>query len=217
MSTTRPKVVQLALEKPPWHEEMEASLLEALKSTADLQEITTAAEASKLFNGNAKPVVLAIDQALSEKKHDRLRAEAVNFVKNGGTIIFGCHFPSFVTPPNIDKLFSAFSLPWQMSEYNRTEFNVNGAMEQINTSGLVPRYSQKAVQLKKVPRSDAVYLPDASSYTQSMVFPAAPIADLTLTPAAFGASGQGKVGYLGDVNAEAATTHVVLAMCGLSG
>lgn len=117
----------------------------------------------------------------------------------------------------MNKLFDAFSLPWAMAEYSRTDFDVNSAMNQVNTSSLVSRYSQKAVQLRNVQRSDAVYLPSPSSRTQSMVFAPRPIADLSQTPAAFGKSGQGHVGYVGDVNAEAPTAKVILAMCGLGG
>jgi len=106
-------------------------------------------------------------------------------------------------------------MPWQSGDYHRTDFSVNNANTSVNTSELTPRYSQKALHLQNVDPKDAIYLATASSLTQSMVFPAGPVGDRRQTPAAFGKCGAGKLGYLGDVNAESDTDAVVLAMCGL--
>lgn len=106
-------------------------------------------------------------------------------------------------------------MPWESGDYHRTEFSVNNANTSVNTSDLVPRYSQKALHLQNVDSKDAIYLPTASSVTQSAVFQAGPVGDRRQTPAALGKCGAGLIGYIGDVNAETETDRVVLAMCGL--
>lgn len=209
-------VVLLSLEKTAWFDDMYKSFLNDIKGAASVQEITTEAAATEFLTGaNHHIPVIAADAALARKKSTQLRAEAVRFVQDGGIIIFGCDVPSFTTPRELEKLFAAFSLPWKTGDYHRTEFNANKAAQHVNTSGLVPRYSQKALHLGNVEKKDAVYLPTQSSRIQSHVFPPSRIEDLTQTPAAFRVCGKGWIGYTGDVNAEEETNKVVLAMCGL--
>ncbi len=215
---SKPKIVLLSLEKQPWLDEMYGSLLQTLRAKANVEEITTKTAAQNLLESETKPqAVVATDGALAKGKFKTLRAKAVHFVREtGGTLIFGLHFPSFTRPPDMKTMFADFDLPWEAGDYHRTEFNVNGSeMRWFDTAKLVPRYSQKALHCKGVQKSDAVYLPDSSSRMQSMVFAPDPVDDLTQTPAAFTRCGEGRIGYLGDVNAEAETEKVVLAMCGL--
>ena len=87
-------------------------------------------------------------------------------------------------------------------------------MPRLNRAGLPAEYSQKAVFLKNVAKEAAVYLPSGSSRTQSLVFPPAQV-DCEQTPVVFAHIGEGWLGYVGDVNNEAESQAVVLAMCGL--
>lgn len=135
----------------------------------------------------------------------------------GGTLIFGGVFSSFSRPSDIKNMFTTLGLRWESGDYHRTTCTVNPAMAQVNIRDLVQSYSQKALHLKNVRSSDAIYLPSSDSRIQSMVFAPDQVDDHSQTPAAFGPAGRGKVGYLGDVNAEDGTTNVLLAMCGVHG
>jgi hypothetical protein len=106
-------------------------------------------------------------------------------------------------------------LPWASGDYHRTTFALNPAMTHFETGGMASSYSQKALHVKNVQRGDAVYLPSDESRTESAVFPSRPVGDRTQAPAAFAPVGEGKVGYVGDVNNESGTTAVVLRMCGI--
>jgi hypothetical protein len=189
-------------------------LLRLLRAKADVDSITTRAAASALFTANARPIVLATDEALTDHNNSPLLDEARHFVRTGGTVIFCCHFSGFAQRDDADKLFAAFGLDWEFGDYHRTEHTVNAAVNRIDPSGLVSRYSQKAVHLRHVDQRDAIYLPTITSHIQSRVFPPSPIEDTTQTPAALTSCGRGKLGYQGDVNGEEETTHVLLAMCG---
>ncbi|KXS98106.1 hypothetical protein AC579_9001 [Pseudocercospora musae] len=211
----RPRVVLLQLQKESFFDDQYARLLQVLKAKAEVDTITSRSAASALFNSKYRPVVLATDQALTESKNSTLGEEARQFVRSGGTLIFCCHFPTYSQPSDVDELFSRFDLPWECGDYHRTEHSINDYMAHVETTGLTSHYSQKALHLQNVDRSDAVYLPSNTSHIESSVFPLSPIEDLSQTPAAFAACGRGKVGFLGDLNAEDATHNVVLAMCGL--
>jgi hypothetical protein len=215
---SRPKVILLSLQSQLEWQEVFETLLNKVKAKADIEEVTSATEATALLTGNRRPsVVIATDGALTRRKFSKQQTEAIQYVQDGGTLIFGLGFPSFTKPSEYKDLFKALSLPWEAGEYFRSVFDLNGAAEQIGTVSLPPRYSQKALHLKNVEKKHAVYLPSASSHIQSAVFPPDPIADLTQTPTAFRQYGSGKLGYLGDVNMEEETHQVVLAMCGLIG
>lgn len=214
----KPTVVLISLEKSGWFDEMYESLINELEAKANVVEITSSADVTKLFAANeTQKTILATDGALFRSENSSLRADAVNFVQNGGTVVFGCDVPSFTSHQEIKDLFSAFSLPWEAGDYHRTVFELNPRVYQVATSELVARYSQKALHLKNVDKDDAKYIPSDSSRIQSWVFDPSSVEDLTQTPAATRTCGGrgGKVGYLGDVNAESATNKAVLAMCGL--
>jgi hypothetical protein len=82
----------------------------------------------------------------------------------------------------------------------------------LQSSSLQASYSQKALFLKNVARSDCVYLPTSESRTQSYVFPPGHV-DQTQTPVALTNFGRGRLAYLGDVNNESGTQDVVLEIC----
>ncbi|CAK3961452.1 Hypothetical predicted protein [Lecanosticta acicola] len=211
-----PKVVLLLLELGSRSSFLDEQF-DILKAKADVQVITQAAEASTLFNSTSRPVVFAADEALTQQKYAQQKAEAVTYIRNGGTIVFGGRIGGRTRSSDINELFADLSLPWLSGSYYRTDFDLNPSMTQINTSRLAHRFSQKAMQLSDVQQNDKIYVPAPSARLQSLVFPAVEIEDHSETPAAFGSCGLGKVGYLGDVNAEPETAEVLLAMCGLSG
>ncbi|KAK4507705.1 hypothetical protein PRZ48_001440 [Zasmidium cellare] len=210
MPSTKPEVVLVG----PWKtssfpRDNEPTLWDALNSKADFKKVVDISEASALFNGNERSTVLVDHPWLVENTRAKERDEVINYVRTGGTLILSGGFASGANLGSVDKLFADLSLPWQFVEYRRKEYIVNTAMTQIDISGLHPSISLKSIQLANVAASDAVYLPDPSSRKE--------IDDPRQTMAAFGTSGEGKVGYVSDVNDEPETIPIVLAMCGLGG
>ena len=113
---------------------------------------------------------------------------------------------------------SAFNKPWQYGDYHRAVVQLNKqVVSRLNTSvveQLKPGYSQKAVFLKGVDSGDALYLPAAGSQTQSLALLSQPV-DPQQSPVVWSNFGDGKIGYVGDVNAEEGSTLTILTMCGL--
>lgn len=151
--------------------------------------------------------------SLADEQQPALAEQAASFVRAGGRVIFMGTFSGFARPLDIGLLFSLFGLPWKSGDYHRADFQLNPDVTDIDITGLSAGYSQKALHLQDVRTSDAVYLSSGVSY--SPVFGANAV-DASQSPAVFGSCREGKVGYVGDVNNEQATTPVVLAMCGLA-
>ena len=83
---------------------------------------------------------------------------------------------------------------------------------------LLPEYSQKAQFVKNVASGDMWYKPDSNLAVESVVWALVngyrEIANIEGEIAvAFAKVGDGRLGYLGDVNAEAGLDIVMLAMC----
>jgi len=213
---SRPLVVILALDKADFYNDMFADFNDLLKSHADVEYATTPEEARAFFNRSIKPAaILSADESLTISTRLTLVQEAASYVRSGGTLVFMGLFSGFTRPPNMKQLFSKFDLPWAAGDYHRTTCALNPAMTLLSTGGMASSYSQKALHVKNVQHSNAVYLPSSESWTESAVFAPLPVDDKTQAPAAFVGVGEGKVGYVGDVNNEDDTPTVVLRMCGL--
>jgi len=149
---------------------------------------------------------------LKDEKTPTLAEQAAGYVQAGGKLIFMGTFSSTARVCDVGPLFAHFDLPWDAGDYHRADFTVNPNVESVDTSGLVASYSQKALHLKNVPSNTAVYLSSGVSY--SPVFGVNAV-NRAQSPAVFGTCGSGRLGYIGDVNYEAPTTPLLLAMCGL--
>ncbi|EOA81001.1 uncharacterized protein SETTUDRAFT_166407 [Exserohilum turcica Et28A] len=166
----------------------------------------------------APHAVLVTDGGIAQ--HGNVYAKLLDYAHSGGILVFMGTFSSFTRPSDFQSLFQKAGLPWKAGDYHRTTVYRNDTDTDATSSSraeLPASYSQKAVFLTGVPRKYAWYLPNASSRTESLVFPPAPIADQSQTPVAFADLGTGKLGYVGDVNGEEGSEAVVLAMCGLRG
>lgn len=211
----QPRVFLLSLAQTSWFDEMYERLIDKLSVHARLQRASKPAGAIKYLSSNTPTAILVTNPGLTEAKHSAILDKVLSYVRGGGTVIFCCQFSSFITPDDFDRFFrTKLDLPWEFGDYHRTTVYLNLRVRQINKLHLHGAYSQKAVHLKNVEPTAALYLPSRDSMTESHVFPAAPV-DREQTPVAFTAFDQGWVGYVGDVNTEEGSDEVILAMCGL--
>lgn len=166
-------------------------------------------------------VILSVDAGLLGKRKSFVdfQFELVKYVRNGGTLILACLFSGNAPPELHDALLARFELPWKYGDYHRTTFFRNPVFRDVLGpqlyNSLEESYSMKTLHLKHVPAEARVYIPEASSRTQSAVFPAE-VVDLQQCPAAFAKCGRGYVGYIGDVNNEVGSQKLLMAMLGKS-
>lgn len=212
----KPVIVVLTLDKPEFFNDMYEAFIRLLKTKAEFRQANTPEEARAAFNSQPKPAaILSADESLTVTTRISLVHDALSYVRSGGVLVFMGLFSSFTRPPTIKTLFSRFYLPWESGSYHRSTFKLNREMTHFEKSGLAASYSQKALHLANVTYDDAVYLPGDESVVESNVFGPRRATDRTETPAAFTKVGEGKVGYVGDVNNEDETTPMILGMCGL--
>lgn len=212
----KPVIVVLTLDKPDFFNDMYEGFIRLLKTKAEFRQANTPEEARAAFNSHPKPAaILSADESLTVTTRISLVHDVLSYVRSGGVLIFMGLFSSFTRPPTIKTLFARFDLPWESGSYHRSTFKLNREMTHFEKSGLAASYSQKALHLANVTYDDAVYLPGDESVIESNVFGPRRVTDSTETPAAFTKVGEGKVGYVGDVNNEDETTPMILGMCGL--
>ena len=194
-----------------------AGLLAALEAKSDVKRATTAQEARTLMDRYPNPRSIFIpDAGIAKRRNDAVSQRVVQYVRMGGTAVFGCVFSSLIRPPEFDRYFEkTWSLPWRFGTYHRTTVYLNASSLGRPESGLPLSYSQKAANLKHVANESAWYLPGEDSVVESRVFGPESIPDKTQAPVVFSKVGEGHLGYTGDVNGEDETTMVVLAMLGL--
>jgi hypothetical protein len=214
---SKPLIVILTLDKQDFYDQVYADFNKLLKSHAQVEYATTPDEARAFFNRttNKPAAILSADESLTVSTRLTLVHEAASYVQSGGTLIFMGVFSGFTRPSDYALLFSKFDLPWASGDYTRHVCLFNPEMTLLDISGMASSYSQKALHVKDVQRSDAVYLPSHESEAGSAVFPPRSVDNRTQAPAAFTRVGAGNVGYVGDVNNESDTGTVIMRMCGL--
>ncbi|KAL2009314.1 hypothetical protein VTN00DRAFT_7508 [Thermoascus crustaceus] len=182
----QPRVFLLSLAQTSWYDEMYERLIDKLSVHARLQRASKPAGAIKYLSSNNPTTILAEGPSSS----------AANSAASSPRMISTASSVRSLTCPGNSATTTA---PLSTST---SKLHLHGA------------YSQKAVHLKNVEPTAALYLPLRDSTTESHVFPRC-AGDREQTPVAFTAFDQGWVGYVGDVNTEEGSDEVILAMCGL--
>ncbi|KAG0042513.1 hypothetical protein BGZ83_000382 [Gryganskiella cystojenkinii] len=216
MASGTARVLAISLHNQPWFDEMYAPLLTALRSNAEFQRAEDSASAIQFLSQLPEPsAVLITDEALTLRKNIAVWDAVLEYVRRGGIAIVMGLFPSFVEPDKMKPFFSRAGLQWGAGSYHRTTLAVNRAVvDAANASKLPQRYSQKAVFANNVLPENMWYKTDDNSVVQSMVFAPTSANKTGETAVAMATVGSGKLGYVGDVNAEDGSNAVVLAMCG---
>lgn len=209
----KPRILLLSLNDAGTFNRVHQHFLHALRARAEVIQ----AQSSKDLPASNVSAVYATDAALTEKKHSKLLAKVVEYVRSGGTFVIGGGFSSSVTGYDNNKFFEvAWGLDWQMGSCHRTTFALNPSRPERLLRGppLAVSYSMKTVHLTGVPMEAVVYAPNPDLRLQSILFNSVTVTRCEV-PVAYTQLGAGYLGYIGDVNGEEESTNVVLAMLGL--
>ena len=216
---TKPLVLLVSLHHMPYFDEMYGPLLSELKSKATLHRVEEATSAIRLLSEEPPPLAaLVTDEALTTKQNARVWDAVLQYVRQGGTSIVMGTFSGFVKPNNIRPFFSKAGLQWEAGSYHRTTVILNEEAVGHDLAAYLPsKYSQKALFVKNVAPTDAWYRTDEDSVVESRVFVPASANVAGETPVAIARVEKGRLGYIGDVNAEQGSNAVILVLCGLLG
>lgn len=215
LSQNRVLLVSLRLES--FFDKRYKPLLDEIASKSRLQRVKSATTAIRLLSEKPAPTaVLLTDQALTEPEHAAVWDAALQYIRQGGIVVAMGHLPSFTSPLDLKPFFAKAGLPWEAASYHRTTLSLNRAAVGRSVASKLPsEYSQKALAVKNVAPGDVWYGTTAGSVVESMVFSPTSAHNPSESPSVLAKVGNGKLGYVGDVNAEEGSNLVILAMCGL--
>lgn len=213
----KPRVLAISLANRSFFEELQGSLLTKIKASSAYQCVEDGQSAKRVLLEDPPPnAVLITDEAVTLKEYASVWDAVLKYIRQGGTAVIMGIFSGFVNPRSLKDFFATAGLEWESSSYHRTTLKLNAQLVGMNVaSKLLPEYSQKAVFLKNAKTSEAWYVTDENSVTESSVFPGRDAHMAGESPVLLASVGQGKLGYVGDVNNEAGSEAVVMAMCGL--
>lgn len=204
-----PRVLSVSLNYQEFFEETYASLLDQIKAKSSFERAEDKDTALRLIRESpAYTAILVTDEALTLRKNKTVWDAVLKYVRQGGRAVVMGHFSSFVKPLDIKPFFEKAGLQWESGSYHREVLVLNhDAVPSTQVTELAPQYSQKAVFLDNVQLTDAWYITDNGNTGNAHVTGESPVVMASV--------GNGKLGYLGDVNAEKESDVVILAMCGL--
>lgn len=216
-SISSPEILLLSLSCQSFFDESYTSLIDSLCKSAQLKRAKTASGTIRYLDANHPTHILVTDEGLTEAKHQAVLDKVVSYVRNGGVVIVGLHFPSFVNFDACNDLFTkAFGLPWKSGDYHRTDFQLNPSCSLppgVASNSFPPPYSMKTLHVKGAQPHEKIFVPIGDAMTQSHVFSPEKVSQEQA--AVVGAKvGDGYVAYVGDVNGEKGSDRVILALCG---
>ncbi|KAL8630069.1 hypothetical protein Q9189_004205 [Teloschistes chrysophthalmus] len=218
MSDSSAQVLFLRLEdyeQPEFFDDLYRGICSQISAKYTTMVVKDAPDVQGLLSSPSLKVILIVDSTLSQGKFTALQKQLARFVKAGGVLVVCCFFSNSVCPPNAHKMWKNFDLPWTYGDYHRTTFYLSQKAKVFfgnQRAGTLERQcSMKTLHLKGSTVDSRVYVPLEQSRTQSMVF-ARDTVDQNLSPAAWAKSGNGSLGYIGDVNNEAGTHKLLMVM-----
>ncbi len=218
MDATRADILAVVVNRDSSFDKIDTTLIALLQQTCNLRYAHDMRQVNQaLLQQQTPTVILLTDDAMTRAKNTSTWERVLEYVRQGGTVIAMGRFSSFVKPNDIKPFFQRAGLDWDQGAYHRTTLELNrGAIDEEIARELLPRYSQKALQLKNVRPEDMWYKTTEVSVIESAVFAPDSAHDPGLTAVALAKVGKGRLGYVGDVNAEQGSDAVILAMCKLA-
>ena len=217
-SVDRPEILLLSLAFRSFLDESNSSLIDNLYKSAQLKRAKTASGAIQYLEANNPRSILVTDEGLTTTENRAVLDKVVSYVRNGGLVIVGLHFPSFTNMDAFDKFFDeTFSLTWQHGDYHRSDFQLNPSCSLptgVASNSLPAPYSMKVLHVKNARPYEKIFIPVADAITQSHVFPPEYV-DQAQAAVVGAKVGNGYLAYVGDVNSEEGSDNIILSLCGL--
>jgi len=177
-------------------------LLPKLLSRAVVHESLTVQDALNYVSTGWPSVILVTDSGITEEEEEyqQLLSSIKECTFHGSTTIFMGVFAETVDHPRLNSVFRHhFGLPWRVADVSSHDITLLSRDEcMIRTTSLAPSFYAKALYLSKVHVSQAIYSVNTGA--------------TSITYAAYGRVGLGKLGYIGDFNFGEESERLILAM-----
>lgn len=175
-----------------------SGLITRITSKAKMERATTPEAAMAKLEQHHRIIFIA-DAALT--RHRQVWERVMDHLRDGSTVVLAGVFSTMVSGGQFNRFFARLGLPWERGSYYRSTVRLRrSAVDEQLKNQLPPSYSQKALFVKNVEPSAVWYAESNTSSEAAVVFTQV---------------GRGNLGHMGDVNGEAESEAVILAMCGL--
>ena len=125
-SVNRPEILLLSLAFQSFLNKSYSSLIDNLYRSAQLKRAKTTSGTINYLKANNLRAILVTDEGLTKTKNRVVCKKVVLYIRNGSLVVVRLHFPNFTRMDVFDRFFNkTFNLPWQHSDYHRTEFQLN--------------------------------------------------------------------------------------------
>ncbi|PHH84340.1 hypothetical protein CDD83_2102 [Cordyceps sp. RAO-2017] len=191
----------------PWFHEKYAAFHAALRSKAYLQSAQQPASALRLLAQQPPPIaVFVTDTGLALPENAHVWQAVLWYIRRGGTAVVMGLFPIFAHPYQIRAFFAVAGLDWAAASFGEsTVVLYRAAVGPALALRLAPGYRHTGLSVRGFAPADAWYLhmPHEGEGLRAE------------SPVVLVRVENGRLGYLGDVNAGPESVAVMLAMCGL--
>lgn len=179
--------------------------LVAIRQSYTVQTCFGSIQAAAIIDSSPYAVIVAAG-GLAEKKYETIADKLAKYARKGGVVLHGMDFSSSVAPGDLNRYWSTvWNIPWTIGSYQRTDSILNpGFSGIIDTAGLLASCCPKALCLKVIDQDDAIYTATEESLRSD-----------DQSPAVCRAVGSGRVGYIGDVNAEQESLDISKRILGM--
>ncbi|KAJ7600765.1 hypothetical protein C8J56DRAFT_847383 [Mycena floridula] len=201
--TDSPFLLKLSLDY--WEDEFSGvspHFLAAAKSKLRVVDCHDSSAALKYLSSPDLTAVFVTDPGISLAKNSTVLSKLIRFTKAGGNVVIGGRFSGSISFGEFDRFFKRWNLPWLMGSYHSDPFCLNPQNETVKLNpSLCPSMHIKTVHLKNVNPVHGVYKaenPGPDEY-----------------PIVHAPYENGRIGFIGEINADPLTTPAILAMLGL--
>jgi hypothetical protein len=198
----KPTLLLLSLAAEDYFNQQYASLINALNDRTNLKKAKTSVGAIRFLESNIPSAIIVTDHGLTQPANKAVIEKIITYVRAGGLVIVGLHFPQFTNVAAFKSFFRNFGLPWEAADYtsNQFRFNVGCELPKNATPIAISPYRMKALHVKNALPREKIIVPVERQAQAAVV----------------GAKvGEGFVVYAGDVNSGDESDRVILSLCGL--
>ena len=126
MTSQHSEILLLSLAFQNFLDDTYSTLIKSLDESTKLKRAKSSSDAIRYLETHTPKAILVTDEGLTETTNKAVLEKVQSYVKNGGLVILGLHYPNFTRMDVFDKFFGeGFGLSWQHGDYHRTTFRFN--------------------------------------------------------------------------------------------
>lgn len=211
----RPRILVISMLYISWTREIYPYLLEAIQARAEFRHAIDPLDAFiELSSVPPYDAVIVTDEAAATEPYAQLASGLLQYIREGGTVVFTCLFGCFLTQALFNRFFQRTGLNWRWRSFREATVLKNTIfVPQAVADRLPAHYNQTGVLLHNVDLADAWYSNIDDWIMHGAFDQEAEYSLMNETAAAMGRFCEGKVGYVSDIELGNGSLNIVLAMC----